>query len=90
MRAAFERDGALTKRGISLLDPELTLSDPAALRAQLHDAFGELLGASRVESDDAVLRFRIIRLEPGTPAPPPPPSAAPVAAAAEGEHERES
>jgi predicted CoA-substrate-specific enzyme activase len=54
VRAAFERDGALTKRGISLLDPELTLSDPAALRAQLHDAFGELLGASRVESDDAV------------------------------------
>ncbi len=57
VRASFEvAANHLSSRGIRLIDGPVTLTDPLALRAQVHDAFGELLGSTRAESDDAVER----------------------------------
>lgn len=52
VRAAFDEE--LSARGIRLLDPEVSLSEPARLRAQLFDAFAPLLEMTRDESDRAV------------------------------------
>lgn len=49
VRAAFGGD-----RGVTLLDPELDLSRPERLRAQLFEAFRPLLAMTRGESDGAV------------------------------------
>ena len=53
VRAAFG-GAALDERGVALLDPEVTLSEPELLREQLFDAFRPLLGLTRGESDAAV------------------------------------
>ncbi len=43
--AALRRDPeALSRRGVHVLTPELTLTDPERLDAQLFEAFGEVLG----------------------------------------------
>lgn len=52
VRAAFEP--ALAARGITLLDPSLDLRDPARLAAQLHEAWGPVLGVTRAASDAAL------------------------------------
>ena len=52
VRASFAQ--RLAARGIELIDPELDLSRPAHLAAQLHGAFGARLDVSREESDAAL------------------------------------
>jgi predicted nucleotide-binding protein (sugar kinase/HSP70/actin superfamily) len=55
VRAAFViGDDALARRGVRLIDGEITLVEPDRLRAQMHEAFGEMLAATRSESDAAV------------------------------------
>jgi predicted CoA-substrate-specific enzyme activase len=45
---------SLAARGVALLDPELSLSDPAALSEQLFQAFGPLLDATRAQCAEAL------------------------------------
>ncbi len=52
VQAAFGR--TLTARGITLLDPELCLTQPTLLAAQLYEAFGPRLGVTRTLSDQAL------------------------------------
>jgi predicted CoA-substrate-specific enzyme activase len=56
VRAAFFEGSSPLARDAVLLDPELSLAEPGRLAAQLHEAFGPLLGATRAQSDEALER----------------------------------
>lgn len=55
VRAAFAvASNALQQRGIVLLDPTVTVTDPELLRTQMFEAFRDILDITRDESDAAV------------------------------------
>lgn len=55
MKAAFTKENNFfAERGISYLDPALTLNEPTLFKKQMFNAFGELLGVTEDENDWAV------------------------------------
>jgi len=55
MKAAFTKENNFfAERGITYLDPALTLNEPTLFKKQMFNAFGELLGVTEDESDWAV------------------------------------
>lgn len=55
MKAAFTKENDFFKeRGITYLDPAMTLNEPTLFKKQMFNAFGEFLGVTEDESDWAV------------------------------------
>ncbi|MDQ8153345.1 MAG: BadF/BadG/BcrA/BcrD ATPase family protein [Gemmatimonadota bacterium] len=55
MKAAFTKEvDFFARAGVTYLDPAITMHEPNLLKRQLFEAFGELLGVTRDESDFAV------------------------------------